>query len=813
VWYCGCGADGATLEALRYARRSLTDGEAMNRKRVNKGPLWLIAVLALIAIAPTFAFGQATSVSAWDAAHFRVWGYIPYWATNTQITNFATNGIYSHVSDVLYFGGLRPDANGNLTWAASSYQTQFNLIRSQSAALGFRMELSMSEGLNTSTAAQTDAIWESVIQDPTKRSTFITQLKNVMLGGAGTADDVKGFNFDWERPSTGTEWGNYNKLATELRAAFKDPTTPTTNNWEISVCDFGFADTQWDNTSDFNPAAYDQLFIMGYLYTASQNQSYITGHLALTQGGKAFTGSQMAIGVGTYTQGASTLGISSIAAANPSLAYNAGSYTGTIGSTTGTWTFESRQQVRDKTQVTLNAGGAGMFSWTLHYDATNNLGLDRVMHHYIMVKRDIPDLDLNGKVDQADATTLANNMGMSLTNTGTATAAQFDAFYMNGNWEKGDHDGNGFVNQADADWLAGRYAALGITLPDRLPYSGTFENFTNSLGLTGRWRAGRNAQNKLLETSNFKQEVSNFLTWSGQGRGATSASNSFVTIRNQNSAELGGGQNSLARTMQADITTAIGLGQNQDTYVKFLVRENTAPLTAAQLVSGNRILTLDFLSSTGVSQFDIGFRGLTHQFGIDSVADATGQDVLGSGFGSDTTYMLIAKISGNSSSANTMYASLFAAGATIGNFTDPSFQWMLTAQGSASFNPTITDIQFTSYAGANFTVSNVQIGDAATMLPPTLSSQGDFNHDGIVNTADYILWRKSMGQTGVNLPADGNGNNQVDSGDLFTWRTHFGQSVSAGAGSSLDSSSAVPEPTGFAIAMLGLIICVAIRVR
>jgi hypothetical protein len=769
-----------------------------------------IGTLALLTITPRFALSQQTSVSAWDSAHFRVWGYIPYWATNTQITNFATNGIYSHVSDVLYFGGLRPDPNGNLAWASSAYQTQFNPIRSQSATSGFRMQLSMFEVTN----GQTDATWESIIADPAKRSTFITQLKNVMLGGAGTADDVKGFNFDWERPSTPTEWGNYNKLATELKAAFKDPSTPTTNSWETSVCDYGFADTQWDATADFNPAAYDQLFIMGYLYTASQNQSYITGHLALSQGGKSFTGSQMAIGVGTYTEGASTLGISSIAAANPNLAYNAGSYTGTIGSTAGTWTFESRQQVRDKTQVTLNAGGAGMFSWTLHYDATNNLGLDRVMHHYIMVKRDVPDLDLNGKVDQADANTLATNMGMSLTNTGTATAAQFDAFYMNGNWEKGDHDGNGFVNQADADWLAGRYATLGVTLPDRLPYSGTFESFTSSIGLSGRWRAGRNAQNKLLETSNFKQEAGNFLTWSGQGRGATFGSTSFVTVRNQNSTEASAGQNSLARTMQATLAANIDLSQNQDTYFKFLVRENTAPLSATQLASSNRTLSLDFLNAAGASQFDFALRGLQQQLAIDSVADAAGQDASAGGFSANSTFLFVGKISGNGTGANTLQASLFSTGALVANFTDPSFQWMLTANGSLGFDPIISAVQFTTRAESNFTVSNLWIGSATALLPPNRTSQGDFNQDGVVNTADYVFWRKSMGQTGANLLADGNGNNQVDLGDLFTWRAHFGQNLSgAGAGSSLDSSSPVPEPTGFAIAILGFIICVAIRVR
>ncbi len=127
----------------------------------------------------------------------------------------------------------------------------------------------------------------------------------------------------------------------------------------------------------------------------------------------------------------------------------------------------------------------GMFTWTLHYDATNAMGLDRVMHHYGMVKTNTPDLNLDGKVNATDANTLANNMGMTLTNTGMTTAAQFDAFYMAGNWEKGDHDGNGLVNQADANWLAGRYAALGVNLPDRLAYSGTFESFPNSWGSPG----------------------------------------------------------------------------------------------------------------------------------------------------------------------------------------------------------------------------------------------------------------------------------------------------------------------------------------
>src|SRR3954462_7659682 len=251
--------------------------------------------VCLVPLCAMMANGQQASISTWDAANFRIWGYIPYWATTSQINGFATNGIYSHVSDVLYFGGFRPDPTGNLTWAASSYQTQFNTIRSQSATNGFKMHHSMFEVTN----AQTDATWESIVANPTYRQNFVTQLQNVMLGSAGTADDLKGFNFDWERPNTATEWGNYTQLARELGNAIHPL------GMEVSVCDYGYPDTTWDDTSLFDANVYDQLFIMGYLYTASQNNTYANLHNGLTGQGtaKAFKDSQTAIGVGTWGNG------------------------------------------------------------------------------------------------------------------------------------------------------------------------------------------------------------------------------------------------------------------------------------------------------------------------------------------------------------------------------------------------------------------------------------------------------------------------------------------------------------------------------
>jgi hypothetical protein len=795
-------------------------GEAMGRRGIgNLLPRVgiLICIVALATLFPGFARGQQASVSAWDAADFRIWGYIPYWTSASQINNFATNGMYTHVSDVLYFGAVRPDASGNLSYGSSSYQTNLNTLRSQSSTSGFKLHLSMM----AVTGGSVDSVWLSITGNAANRANFVTNLKTLMLGGAGTADDIKGFNFDWERPATASEWGNYTQLARELRTAFKDPATPSTNSWEVSVCDYGSTDSDWDATSLFDAKVYDQLMIMVYHLSASSSNTYANSKLALTQQGasKAFSDDQLGIGIGTWgTGGPATVSLETFVAGNPNLGYDVGSITGTYNdingvSRTGTWTIESRKQTREKTQLALDRNMPGMFSWTLHYDATNNLGLHRVMHHYTVVKRGVPDLNLDGKVNATDATTLANNMGTSWTNTGMTSAAQFDAFYLAGNWEKGDHDGNGFVNQADADWLAGRYSALGVTIPDRLAYSGTFESFTNAVGTLGRWKAGRNAQNKLIETGNFKQEAANFLTWNGSGVGASKRSNSFVTIRNQNAAENSAGVNSQVRTMQADLAANIDLGQDEETYVTFLVRENTAPLLPSQLSSSNRTFTLEFLNSAGVNQFDFALRGVPGQIAIESQADASGQDVAAGGFASNTTYLFVGKISGNGSGANTMQASLFVNGATVANFTDPSFQWMLTAQSSSGFNPVITDLQFTSQSVANYTVSNVWIGTADTILPPTLTSQGDFNHDGVVDATDYVVWRKSMGQSGSALAADGNGNYLVDAGDLNSWRAHFGQSVSAGAGSGVGMPNSVPEPAGFVLALVAAIMGLAIRIR
>ncbi|HVT29092.1 MAG TPA: dockerin type I domain-containing protein, partial [Lacipirellulaceae bacterium] len=53
---------------------------------------------------------------------------------------------------------------------------------------------------------------------------------------------------------------------------------------------------------------------------------------------------------------------------------------------------------------------------------------------------------------------------------------------------------------------------------------------------------------------------------------------------------------------------------------------------------------------------------------------------------------------------------------------------------------------------------------------------GDFNRDGKVDAADYVLWRKLKGQTvPIFSGADANGDAKVDGRDAAIWRSHQGQ--------------------------------------
>ncbi|MCA9240052.1 MAG: hypothetical protein KDA37_07630, partial [Planctomycetales bacterium] len=70
---------------------------------------------------------------------------------------------------------------------------------------------------------------------------------------------------------------------------------------------------------------------------------------------------------------------------------------------------------------------------------------------------------------------------------------------------------------------------------------------------------------------------------------------------------------------------------------------------------------------------------------------------------------------------------------------------------------------------------------------------GDFNEDGVIDAADYTLWRDQQGQIGADLAADANGDHVVDSGDYSIWRSYYGHSYQV-VGSPQPVQT--PEPAG-----------------
>jgi len=70
-------------------------------------------------------------------------------------------------------------------------------------------------------------------------------------------------------------------------------------------------------------------------------------------------------------------------------------------------------------------------------------------------------------------------------------------------------------------------------------------------------------------------------------------------------------------------------------------------------------------------------------------------------------------------------------------------------------------------------------------------NQGDYNRNGILDAADYTLWRNTSGQNVLpGRGADGNLNGVIDTGDFDLWKSKF---VAGGSGVG-SAASAAPEP-------------------
>lgn len=82
---------------------------------------------------------------------------------------------------------------------------------------------------------------------------------------------------------------------------------------------------------------------------------------------------------------------------------------------------------------------------------------------------------------------------------------------------------------------------------------------------------------------------------------------------------------------------------------------------------------------------------------------------------------------------------------------------------------------------------------------------GDYNGDGIVNAADYVVWRDTLGShTDLRANGDNTGASAgvIDQADYVYWKTRFGNTSGSG---SATAAAAVPEPNMFALLIAAVV--------
>jgi hypothetical protein len=65
----------------------------------------------------------------------------------------------------------------------------------------------------------------------------------------------------------------------------------------------------------------------------------------------------------------------------------------------------------------------------------------------------------------------------------------------------------------------------------------------------------------------------------------------------------------------------------------------------------------------------------------------------------------------------------------------------------------------------------------------------NFDGDGDVDGADFLIWQRGLGGAGGLAQGDANDDNQVDAADLAIWKMQFGTT-----GLAIEAAGSVPEP-------------------
>jgi len=135
-------------------------------------------------------------------------------------------------------------------------------------------------------------------------------------------------------------------------------------------------------------------------------------------------------------------------------------------------------------------------------------------------------------------------------------------------------------------------------------------------------------------------------------------------------------------------------------------------------------------------------------------------------------------------------------------------------QDDLLFGQTVTSVEFDRFGldpsgsgnlAFKYTLSNGATGVALAVAggPPA----GDYNLNGIVDAADYVVWRDTENQfVTPGTGADGDYSGKVDVVDYVFWKARFGNQAEPGSGSAVSASIGavgVPEPGAWELLSFG----------
>jgi hypothetical protein len=89
-------------------------------------------------------------------------------------------------------------------------------------------------------------------------------------------------------------------------------------------------------------------------------------------------------------------------------------------------------------------------------------------------------------------------------------------------------------------------------------------------------------------------------------------------------------------------------------------------------------------------------------------------------------------------------------------------------------------------------------------VAPDVGLIGDYNDDGVVDAADYTVWRNTLGST-TDLRADGDNSTEVDSADYAVWKSHYGNSAETESFAGVQAAG-VPEPGSLQILAVSMMV-------